>query len=67
MYSRPHLTAIQVQQLPTPLRKIGMDMTAPYMIYVDGEEFATFPSESEADAVYIELREKMNPTVCGVQ
>lgn len=66
MYSRPQLTAIQVRKLPTPIRKIGMDMTAPYTIYVDGSEYANFPSESEADAVYAELREKMNPAVCGV-
>ena len=62
-----HAPTIQALPLPTPKRIIGMDFMSPFCIYVDGVEFSSFPTIQAAEAVYAELREKMNPTVCGVQ
>lgn len=48
---------------PRPIRTIGQDLTAPFTIFIDGAEFSDFPSLAQADAVYMELRQKMTKVV----
>lgn len=67
MNSSTHTRAIQAPPLPYPIRTIGQDFTEPFTIFVDGVEYADFPSLASADAVYATLRAKMRPTACEVQ
>lgn len=45
--------------LPTSIRTIGQDFTAPFTIFVDGVEFSDFPSLAQANIVYAVLRASM--------
>lgn len=67
MNSSAPTRAIQAPPLPCPIRTIGQDLTAPFTIFVDGLEYAEFPSLAQADAVYSQLRAKLRHVVCEVQ
>lgn len=67
MNSSAHPAAIQARPLPTTIRVIAQDFAAPFTIYIDGAEYADFPSLSQSDAVYAALRAKMRPTLCEVK
>jgi hypothetical protein len=43
---------MKTMQLANDAKAIGMDMAAPYRVYIDGAQVAEFATEHDANALY---------------